>query len=574
MPKREPIDLPRVLSTLKDFQRRSVDYVFDRLYGENPTRRFLLADEVGLGKTLVARGVIGRAIEHLRRQNVERIDVIYICSNADIARQNINRLNVTNRRDFELASRITELPTLVHELAENELNFVSFTPGTSFGFGHATGRWRERRLLYYLLRRAWPKLTKGAPAVNLLRVGVDRENWRWRLHDFNPAAEIDSSIAKAFAQRIRRADQAYRAEGKRTFRQRFRELRSWFKSARRERFPDEVIRERNGFIGELRALLAATCVQALEPDLIVLDEFQRFKHLLDPDDPAGSLAHHLFGWGDARTLLLSATPYKMYTLSHESADDDHYVDFLDTLRFLLGDAEQTAELKQVLAEYRRSTYRLARDGADQVRDAKARLQERLRRVIARTERLAVTTDRSGMLREIDGQPPVLTTEHVRGYLDTQRVARALDQSDVVEYWKSAPYLISFMEDYQLKRALRRQIARGGGRRLARALSLSPRAALPWEAWQRYEQIDPANTRILAGNYLASTFGGPLPVAENAGGELQVQKTIYRLVLVPGAKVPFPNQIQRGTVRIQGRLQSLLSRFWLHVRAVFMRESGF
>ena len=177
MPKREPIDLPRVLSTLKDFQRRSVDYVFDRLYGENPTRRFLLADEVGLGKTLVARGVIGRAIEHLRHQNVKRIDVIYICSNADIARQNINRLNVTNRRNFELASRITELPTLVHKLEANELNFVSFTPGTSFGFGHATGRWPERRLLYYLLRRAWPKLTKGARAVNLLRVGVDRKNW-------------------------------------------------------------------------------------------------------------------------------------------------------------------------------------------------------------------------------------------------------------------------------------------------------------------------------------------------------------------------------------------------------------
>ena len=28
--------------------------------------RFLVADEVGLGKTLVARGVIAKAIDHLR----------------------------------------------------------------------------------------------------------------------------------------------------------------------------------------------------------------------------------------------------------------------------------------------------------------------------------------------------------------------------------------------------------------------------------------------------------------------------------------------------------------------------
>ena len=41
------------LRRLKDFQRRTVDYVFQRLYlDSNPTNRFLVADEVGLGKTL------------------------------------------------------------------------------------------------------------------------------------------------------------------------------------------------------------------------------------------------------------------------------------------------------------------------------------------------------------------------------------------------------------------------------------------------------------------------------------------------------------------------------------------
>ena len=73
-----------------------MEYVFQRLYLDpKPARRFLVADEVGLGKTLVARGVIAKAIEHLIEKNIARIDIVYICSNADIARQNINRLNVT-----------------------------------------------------------------------------------------------------------------------------------------------------------------------------------------------------------------------------------------------------------------------------------------------------------------------------------------------------------------------------------------------------------------------------------------------------------------------------------------------
>ena len=82
-------DVDRVLGGLKDFQRDTVEYVFRRMYtDEEPTGRFLVADEVGLGKTLVARGVIARAIDHLW-DRVDRIDVVYICSNAEIARQKI-----------------------------------------------------------------------------------------------------------------------------------------------------------------------------------------------------------------------------------------------------------------------------------------------------------------------------------------------------------------------------------------------------------------------------------------------------------------------------------------------------
>ncbi len=54
----EPI-APPILAGLKEFQHKTVEYVFRRLYTDpDAVHRFLVADEVGLGKTAdpMARG--------------------------------------------------------------------------------------------------------------------------------------------------------------------------------------------------------------------------------------------------------------------------------------------------------------------------------------------------------------------------------------------------------------------------------------------------------------------------------------------------------------------------------------
>ncbi len=64
MPDAIQFDAEAAMRPLKAFQRRTVDYVFRRLYLDpDCTRHFLVADEVGLGKTMVARGVIDCAYE-------------------------------------------------------------------------------------------------------------------------------------------------------------------------------------------------------------------------------------------------------------------------------------------------------------------------------------------------------------------------------------------------------------------------------------------------------------------------------------------------------------------------------
>ena len=333
----EFFDPETVLVGLKDFQRDTVDYVYDRMYqSRDPATRFLVADEVGLGKTLVARGLTAKAVRHLqeRRSNGSML------STSAQTPTSPNRTSAASHspgfQSFTGATRLTMLPLELHDLTRNELNFVAFTPGTSFNLRSSMGRVEERALLHVLLRRIWgSRAVTTSGGYRLLQGGVKRlDDFKWYIKRIEKRS-IDHQLLQDFAAAIERHDAGAHRSGHLGLRDRFDELSSTFRRARRER-PDEDWRARSRLIGALRQLLAATCIDALEPDLVILDEFQRFRDLLDADSDAAELAQSLFNYKDVRTLLLSATPYKMYSVSDE-ADDDHYRDFLRTAAFLMGD---------------------------------------------------------------------------------------------------------------------------------------------------------------------------------------------------------------------------------------------
>ena len=472
-----------VLAGLKGFQRKTVDHVFRRMYDDpDPATRFLVADEVGLGKTLVARGLIAKTIQRLQEKGVKRIDVIYICSNADIARQNIQRLNVTGQSDFSLASRITLLPLQLHRLNDNGLNFVSFTPGTSFSMSSRGGTSQERAVLFQLLKKALgADALEHDGAYRLMRGNKGDAGFRAEVA-WVGTQELDKGLTKAFVTELR---------GRQELRKRFLQV------SRRLRDPETNV----GWdvywnvIRDLRQTLARSCVEALEPDFVILDEFQRFKELLrepnqdDPDD-IRALAHHLFAQKDVRILLLSATPYKMYTLSDEP-DDDHYADFLQTARFLMS-KEDATEFGGELRDFRRALLDFETVGEAGLQRRKHAVEKRLRRVMVRTERLAVTADRSGMLedRRLEAR---LEPNDVRAFAMVDRLSRRLSTNDPTDYWKSAPYLLNFMESYQLKQQMKAAVTADGGVSLADAIDsdlLLPRATL-----EAYGALDPGNARL-------------------------------------------------------------------------------
>jgi len=494
-------DFERIYSGLKDFQRDTVEYVFKRMYKDNPpARRFLVADEVGLGKTLVARGLIARAIEHMW-DDIDRIDVVYICSNSDIARQNVRRLNITQQSELAFAQRLTLMALEMKNLTQNKINFVSFTPGTSFDLKEAMGWTRERAVLFWLMHAVW-----GSDVINPGRQGDRRVFTGWaRLSAFTAELDrvakqvdsIDAGLFQSFKRAVRDQERRCRAERRPTLCARFEHLRRRFMYDLVRR-PEEDWRERSRFIGELRTVLARSIVNALEPDLVILDEFQRFKHLLDSDTDAAQLARELFTYegngASARVLLLSATPYKMYTLAEEADQDDHYGDFLRTSGFLLG--ERTKAFERDLGEYRSALMDLGAElgAAERLMNAKKRVERRLRKVMVRTERLAVHTDRSGMLAERASPTTSLKAEDVLGYVAFDRFARTLGASSDVEYWKSIPCFPNFMDGYQLGRQFEK--AQDDPQRLAEArAALAGRGVIEWDKHRAFLPLEAGNGRL-------------------------------------------------------------------------------
>ena len=482
-------DTDAVLGGLKRFQRDTVDYAFERLYtAPDSTRRFLVADEVGLGKTLVARGVIAKALDHLwdGPHRVEQIDIVYICSNAQIARQNVRRLQIASGK-FVRAARLGLLPQAIHNLQANRVNYIALTPGTSFDLKSSMGIKRERVLLYHMLQRVWPDRRAGP--MNLFQGYVrNPTSFRWELREFKRWHRIDPGIADAFGRRLRESED---------LRERYDDLCKRFRRSRK-RIPWSDRWRQIAFVGQLRSMLAEVCVSALEPDLVILDEFQRFKSLLDGKGPTAKLARRLFTYSDetsdVRLLLLSATPYRMYTLRHESAEDDHYLDFLRTVEFLDPGLKESGDLRRLLEEYRQAMYRIEA-GTEALQRTKGEIETRLRRVMSRTERLRASTDEHGMLREVSSAGLELTAGDVGDFLTLQKIGREVRQPQVLEYWKSAPYLLSFMDNYKLKTEVVASLDASSENGLAELLANSGRAFLSWEDVEAYARLDPANARL-------------------------------------------------------------------------------
>lgn len=427
------------MTTLKPFQSATVQAALATFRKRRRVRRFLVADEVGLGKTVVAQHVILNLIEGLKRPLV----VFYMCSNLAIARQNRRKLleilPPDERPDADCPiDRLSLLPASKRP-THKQLNLYSLTPDTSIPIRkrhRRDGRQEERALVHALVERVWPGLFDewGKDVFQ----GSATVNWKSSIRQHKDKAS-NGALREAFTASVR---QEFNLA---PYQQLLPELR-----ARYERGELDGLE----LIAHLRNALAASAVEEVSPDLVIFDEFQRFRDLLEPqqDEAAQRVIGRLRG-DDSRNppaiLLLSATPYRLFTRRwEEETGTSHRSEFFELVEFLYGsDADAKRKRKQTEESFAQLETELRKGQPKSVEAQQARknVEEVLCPIMARTERASHDDGWDHFHTESLHSP--IASEDLSIFKHLSHSFDEAHRSSAVPYWTSIPLPMQTMGNH-------------------------------------------------------------------------------------------------------------------------------
>lgn len=440
------------MTRLAPFQDATVKAAEACLRGPG-ARRFLVADEVGLGKTMIARETAARL-----KGRRTRFNILYLCPSLEIAGQNRSKfisLTGLDEKDYMAGEDRLSLVPLAPPALENGFRIFSFTPETSLpGWkpGPRTGRKAEREVIRTLIS-AYPSLEaqldalddgRGAASPLLPAQGTDLDGYDLGL--------LQRALRDVF----------------------------FIRGPTEQGLLDWLSRSGNGlaeFISRARAALALAALRSpeLKPDFVVLDEFHRYADLILPREPDSTSptalerarVHALMsdallgGRRPPAVMLLSATPYRLRRLSGEDVHPvEHYRALIDLAGFLTGSAEVKDRVEAAMRAYQDALH--APGGAQAVvaavRSAKTALESLLRPVVARTERALVHEADLFDRPFVPVAPDVRDLQVFRHFAGTVQRAPARLRGWAPAMWSSIPYPAQTLHGY----ALWKSVA-GGGR---------------------------------------------------------------------------------------------------------------
>ncbi len=443
----------------KDFQEATATRIVELFrHGHN---RVLLADEVGLGKTIVAKTVVEKT--RVWRKEIEDPDyvVVYICSNAGIANQNCSKLGISKENRVSISEGRLSMQHLMLAEIESKTNvrLIPMTPATSFQIKSGVGTANERALAYLIMHLSGVCGSYSEELSFLMRTYFIEKAESWQGYINSQKYRIDQLVDRRGY--IKKMKQELQNNMKPEFvsevKTACRKLRKHWNGLPNNAWIDSIIswQEQKELINKIRYCFAEISLGMLNPDLVIMDEFQRFKDLIEIDEndhSDGALLSKKFLKDNTGScvLLLSATPYKPYSTLTEltNGEETHLQGFMRVMDFLVNGRQENDRFHTVWEAYSEHLSEIRGDNLSVLIASKNEAEHELYGHVCRTERRdsgIINTDKACPM-PLDN----LTTADISSYIELQTFMRKAGIGNFpIEYVKSAPFLMSFM-NYKVK----------------------------------------------------------------------------------------------------------------------------
>lgn len=501
--------IDKTLATLKDFQIETVKSVIAS-FKAGGSQRVLVADEVGLGKTIVAKGVIAELLkERLSNQppgkKIAPLRVTYICSNLTLADENRKKLAVFHGVDQDKYVLQPSYGRLLHTAVIDDLDdgagkileVCSLTPSTSFSMTRGHGDWRERMIVFAALIENPELYHHRTKLSNFFSDNV--KHWSDSKKYFLDNEALDSKVVSEFHAHLLRKIPA----GEKDYCGIRLQNASWLDAllayCRNELQLSGVNATR--FRTYIRSLMAQACAGNLTADLFILDEFQRFKALLDSNEEneESLIAREIFSKKQTKALLLSATPFKAISRSEDDEDGNAHAEELNYLlnfltlsnqEFLLDYEQHRKALQQQILQLKDASCNLESIDSDH----KSAIEKLLEPYLCRTERAQISNGYENIF--CSSVPD--DVERIKDFSKHDiEVFKVLDQlglalqkdhpgrsaAQLMEFYKASPWPLSFLTGYQFKKDLD---ANAQGSNIRKAINRSDAAWLSRNDIQFYK----------------------------------------------------------------------------------------
>jgi len=463
--------LDETLAELKDFQKATVKATLSKYSDPNHSNRVLVADEVGLGKTIVAKGIIAELLK-ARIENATNVPLVvtYICSNLTLANENQKKLAVL-RDELELKhvaqpsfGRLVELAVNLKEIEHNPnilLEVNSLTPSTSFKLTSGNGNMWERYIIFQSLLKSYDFINEYNTLSELFQTEyVGDSSWNYqeeRMQYFTINSEINNDFLSRLNEPLEKRHQD--------------ELNSKTLKGTLQNYCKDPLSIANTYLLRtlVRVKLAKCCAGNLRADLFILDEFQRFQSLLDTDheNEEALIAQEIFSKKEnTKILLLSATPFKALSrISEDEEEGSHHKELRRLLEFLSSNDEKfiikyEEEREKLLSQILNLKNVKVGEYAFNP-EHKIAVQSYLSNFICRTERSQIS---DGFDETFDTQELIcdetFTYDEITSFKAIDQLGQAIKKvstsrsvSQLLEFYKAAPWALSFLSGYQFKKSL-------------------------------------------------------------------------------------------------------------------------